>query len=224
MRWLWPIVLLGCIAFEDVPDEEDIVLTESQALLEVCNNRGLDRAVGCVVTCGVGASPALGIERNLFRHLGAGASYAVDTEADPFDARCGRAEWRVCEENVFDGLQCERRNRNYCALCTTEGVVLADENGFREGRPLVPGQVLLGSVLPAMMQGRFRGEAGSCLAACIAAVSRPPCGEGCSDGSVCLETGFGDVCHPPGTEPEGAGCHGPQDCASLRCAAEGVCE
>ncbi len=225
MRWCWPLilVLVGCIAFEEVPDGE-FVLTDRQAFLEACQDNGYDRAIGCVATCGVGASPALGIERSLFRHVGAGASYAADLDAEPFDARCGRAEWRVCQENVFEGLQCERRNRNYCTLCTSEGVVLADENGFRDGRPVIPGRVLLGSVLPSMMEGQFRGEAGSCLAACIAAVSRPPCSEGCADGLGCFETGFGNVCHPPGAEAEGQRCHGAQDCRSLRCDEEGRCE
>ncbi len=220
---LVPMLLTGCIIFEDVPDG-DFVLTEQEAFLETCSSRGLDRAIGCVATCGVGASPALGIERSLFRHVGAGASYAADLEADPFDARCGRAEWRTCVENVFDGLQCERRNRNYCAICTGDGVVLADANGYRAGRPVVPGQVLRGTVLPAMMEGRFRGESGSCLAACIAAVSRPACDEGCSDFEGCLETGFRDVCHPMGPGGSGDRCHGDQDCATLKCNAEGLCE
>ncbi len=223
LAWLVPVLLCGCIVFDETP-EGDFQFTESQAFLTACSDNGLDRAIGCVATCGVGASPALGIERNLFRHVGAGASYAADLEADPFDARCGRAEWRVCTENVFDGLQCERRNRNYCAKCTGDGVVLADENGFKEGRPVVPGQVLLGSVLPEMMQGRFRGESGSCLAACIAAVSRPSCEGGCRDGEGCLETGFGDVCHPRGQMDAGRRCHGDQDCRSLKCNAEGQCE
>lgn len=220
---LAPVTLLGCLVFEEIPDGE-FVLTEQEAFLDSCTTRGLDRAIGCVATCGVGASPALGIERGLFRHVGAGASYAADLDAEPFDARCGRAEWRTCVENVFEGLQCERRNRNYCTTCTGDGVVLADANGFRDGRPVVPGAVVRGSVLPAMMEGRFRGESGSCLAACIAAVSRPPCSEGCADFEGCLDTGFAEVCHPMGPARTADRCHGDQDCASLKCTAEGRCE
>ncbi len=156
-------------------------------------------------------------------HVGAGAGYTADTDADPFDARCGQAEWRTCEANVFGGVQCERRSRDYCALCTSEGVVLADSNGFRDGRPVIPGPTITSSVLPEMMAGRFKGEAGSCLAACIATVSRPACRAGCADDEGCLQTEFGQVCHPRGPFPAGDPCHGPQDCASLVCT-EGACE
>ncbi len=223
IRWS-PLLLAlgGCIAFEEEPQGE-FILSESQAFAEACEAESYDSAVGCVATCGVGASPSLGIELALFRHIGAGAGYSARQDAEPFDARCGQAEWRQCVENTFGGLQCERRYRDYCATCTGAGVVLADKNGYRVGRLIVPGAVIEASALPAMMSGRFVGESGSCLAACIAAVSRRPCAEGCDSGEGCLETAFGDVCHPVGPLPSGAACHGPQDCVSLGCT-EGACD
>ncbi len=213
-------LLAGCsILTEDVPEE---AVVEVNAVLNfelACEERGYDRAVGCVATCGIGASPALGVELELFRYLGAGATYAADTEASDFDSRCGRTTWRTCRSNRFEGLDCDQRSRPYCATCTPEGVSLADSNGYQDGYPVVPRAVILASPLPSMMEGLFLGEAGSCLADCIATVSRSKCG-GCASGEGCLETAFGEVCHPRGVVTAGGACRGNQDCDSLECEAE----
>ena len=215
---LLPLALLtGCIITEEVPEGRFDI--DPQLNFEAaCESSGYDRAVGCVATCGIGASPALGVELELFRYLGAGATYAADDEG-AFDARCGRTTWRTCRPNRFDGLDCDQRSRPYCATCTQDGVSMADSNGYRDGYPLVPRAVILASPLPSMMEGLFLGEAGSCLADCIAAVSRERC-EDCRSNEACLHTGFGRVCHPRGPVAIGHACRGNQDCDSLSCAPE----
>jgi hypothetical protein len=80
--------------------------------------------------------------------------------------------------------------------------------------------VVASSALPAMLSGDLRGEAGSCLAACVAVVARPGGCDDCAEDERCLETSFGPVCHAPGPLASGEACRGDQDCASLRCAPE----
>lgn len=218
--WL-AVALAGCILTEEWPAQERSAAVASGFLAE-CEATGLNRAVGCVLVCGANGSPALGLDDPVERFVGADATWSVDADEDAFTATAGRATWRECEAHRFNGLVCEQKTRSWRTACTDEGVALPKKAGSVRGVPLVPRAAIEGSALPAMMAGAARGEAGSCLAACIAAVSRRACGD-CGDGEGCFETGFADVCHPRGEGAEGSPCRGPQDCDALTCDAEGRC-
>ena len=176
-----------------------------------------------MLVCGATGSPHLGLDDAIEGFIGTDANWSVDDDANPFTATFGEVTWRTCEPHRFDGVTCEPRARSWEATCTDRGVALPERGGDPRGVPLVPRAVLEGSALPALMSGLARGEPGSGLAACIAAVSRPACGD-CRQGEGCFETGFADVCHPRGDGETDATCHGPQDCATLRCDAGGRCE
>lgn len=205
-------LLGGCILTEEVPADPFGAVVDD-AFAARCADDGHDRAVGCVLACGVGASPVLGIEGGLLGYVGAGVTFAPGGDGR-FDARRGTAHWQECTANAYGGLACRERTAPYTVRCVTDGVAVQGEDGAP--RPTVPAEVVETSVLPSMMAGRFRGEPGSCLAECIAVVSRPACGA-CAEGEGCLETGFGDACHPPGATATGGTCRGHQDCRSLRC-------
>ncbi len=219
--WL-AIALTGCILTEQWPAEQETATVDSE-FASRCTEERLDRAVGCVLVCGATGSPFLGLDDPIEGFIGTDATWSVDADALPFTATTGLATWRECEAHRFNGVVCEQKNRTWKATCTDEGVALPNKMGGLRGVPLVPRAAIEGSALPALMAGAARGEPGSCLAACIAAVSRPICGD-CPSGDGCFETGFADVCHPRGERSEGALCRGPQDCAALRCDAEGRCE
>ncbi len=223
LRWLAvvPWVLGGCIVTEEIPEG---VFDESTSFALRCDLRGYDVGLGCVLLCGATGSPALGVGETLRAFGGAGTTYGAETpDGADFDPRCGTSAWRTCVTNAFGGLVCSQRTRDYCAVCTEDGVAIGDAAGRTGGAPLVPASVFARSALPSMLDGTLPGESGSCLAACVAAATRPACGA-CAEKDDCLETEFGDVCHPRGRLPSDAPCRGDQDCASLRCAPEGRCE
>jgi len=105
--------------------------------------------------------------------------------------------------------------RPYCVECRPDGVAMAGDDA--DAHPTIPAAAVRTSVIPSMARGEFRGEPGSCLAGCVAAVTRAPCGD-CGEDEGCLETGFGrDVCHPRGVGEIGSVCEGDQACRSLSC-------
>ncbi len=218
-RLLAPALLLGgCIVTEEVPAG---VFSDAVQFDLRCAERGYEAAVGCVLACGATASPVLGVGSELREFVGAGATYEIATVDDtPFDPRCGTAQYRTCVANAFGGLVCTQQSRRYCATCTADGVAIGDDRGRTDGAPLLPASLIGRSALPSMLAGTLRGEAGSCLAGCIAQITRPAC-DACGEHEGCLETGFGQVCHPRGPLGVGESCRGPQDCASLGCDVEG---